>query len=203
MPSELFLYAFTSYFVLIDPISAGLIFYGLTQTVSSKAKIKIALQAVLIAALIITLFAFVGEALLTRLGITIAALRVAGGILLFHTAFSMITQAPLPDKPKLSENFDLVVYPMAIPLLAGPATLTLTILLASSTQTMTELGWVLLSALLVLVITLFACLFSGVIKSLIGKKGDEVLRRLLGVILAALAVQFVANGVNELFQVTG
>jgi multiple antibiotic resistance protein len=202
MLSDLFLYSFTSFFVLVDPISSGLIFYGLTKGASTSERARIAFQATLIAALIITCFAFVGETLLASLGISMAALRVAGGILLFHTAFSMITQAPLPDKPDTHQSMDIVVYPMAIPLLAGPGTLTLTVLLASSTESVVDLAWVLVSALVVLVITCVACIFSGALKQVIGKKGDDVLSRLLGVILAALAVQFVANGVIELLPAT-
>lgn len=196
--STIFLNAFTSYFVVIDPIGASLIFYSLTLGQPFARRLKTIGKSMGIAASIILVFAWGGEALLTALGISMDALRVAGGILLFNTAFRMITSAPLPDKPTERALGDISVYPLAIPLTAGPGTLTLTVLLMADAEGVTGQGLVLGAALLVLLLTLGAALMATQIRRLVGKTGDEILQRLLGVILAALAIQFVANGVNGL-----
>lgn len=190
-----FLNAFTSYFVIIDPIGAALLFYSLTLGRTFQQRLKLIGKSVIIAATIILLFGWLGERLLTTLGISMDALRVAGGILLFNTAFRMITSAPLPDKPTERPVGDISVYPMAIPLMAGPGTLTLTVLLMADATGIGGQTTVLLAALLVLLITLTLALLATHIRKLIGKTGDEIIQRLLGVILAALAIQFVANGV--------
>ncbi len=191
-----FLHAFTSYFVIIDPIGVALFFYGITQQYSVSVKRKIAIQAASVSLVIIIGFALIGEPLLTTLGISMHALRVAGGILLFHTAFKMITQSALPSQASLAP--DVVVYPLSIPLMAGPGTLTLTVLLMSRAQSTQENLSVLLAAFIVLTITLLTCLISHQINRVIGTKGDEILRRLLGVILAALAIEFIATGMRQL-----
>ncbi|MHA7880024.1 MAG: MarC family protein [Saccharospirillum sp.] len=193
-----FLNAFTSYFVIIDPIGAALLFYSLTLGRTFQQRLRLISKSVLIAAGIILVFGWLGEGLLTTLGISMDALRVAGGILLFNTAFRMITSAPLPDKPTERTVGDISVYPMAIPLMAGPGTLTLTVLLMADAAGTAGQTTVLLAALLVLLITLTLALLATHIRKLIGKTGDEIIQRLLGVILAALAIQFVANGVTGL-----
>ncbi len=193
-----FLNAFTSYFVVIDPIGAALIFYSLTIGWSLRERLLVLSKSMLIAAGVIVAFALGGERLLTALGISMDALRVAGGILLFNTAFRMITSAPLPDQPRARMQGDIVVYPMAIPLTAGPGTLTLTVLLMADAPDLTGQSMVLLAAASVLAITWVAALAAGWIRRVVGRTGDEVIKRLLGVILAALAIQFVANGVRGL-----
>lgn len=195
MNLTVFLNAFTSYFVIIDPIGAALLFYSLTLGRTFQQRLKLIGKSVVIAATIILLFGWLGERLLTTLGISMDALRVAGGILLFNTAFRMITSAPLPDKPTERPVGDISVYPMAIPLMAGPGTLTLTVLLMADATGIGGQATVLSAALLVLLITLSLALLATHIRKLIGKTGDEIIQRLLGVILAALAIQFVANGV--------
>lgn len=195
MNLTVFLNAFTSYFVIIDPIGAALLFYSLTLGRTFRQRVKLIGKSVIIAASIILLFGWLGERLLTTLGISMDALRVAGGILLFNTAFRMITSAPLPDKPTERPVGDISVYPMAIPLMAGPGTLTLTVLLMADATSLAGQTTVLLAALSVLLITLALALLATHIRKLIGKTGDEIIQRLLGVILAALAIQFVANGI--------
>lgn len=197
--STAFLNALASYFVVIDPIGASLIFYSLTVGRPFASRLKTIVKSMSIAAGIILLFAWAGEALLTALGISMDALRVAGGILLFNTAFRMITSAPLPDKPTERTLGDISVYPLAIPLTAGPGTLTLTVLLVADADGLAGQGLVVAAALLVLAMVLAGALMATQIRRLVGKTGDEIIQRLLGVILAALAIQFVANGVNGLF----
>lgn len=199
MNTTLFLNAFTSYFVVIDPIGAALIFYSLTLGRTFRQRLRVILKATGIAAAVILVFAWAGEGLLTTLGISMDALRVAGGILLFNTAFRMITSAPLPDKPTDRSVGDIAVYPLAIPLMAGPGTLTITVLLMADAGSPANQGWVIAAVIAVLLVTLAAGLLASQIRRVIGKTGDEIIQRLLGVILAALAIQFVANGANGLF----
>ena len=190
---EIYLHALTSYFVIIDPIGTAVIFHGLTGGAERAYVRRMALRSVLISTVIVLLFGFCGEALLASLGISIASLRVAGGFLLFYTAFNMITQQGRKAR-KSQLQTDISVYPLSIPLIAGPGCLTLTILLFS------QGGRAALSAavLTIYLFTLAAFLGSGKIHRLIGETGDDILRRLLGVVLAALAVQFIADGIRQL-----
>ncbi len=195
---DVFLHALTSYFVIIDPIGAALIFHGLSEGRGGAYELRMALRAVLISMAIVLLFGFFGEALLTRLGISIEALRVAGGLLLFYTAFHMITQPASGSVKAAVYDLDISVYPMSIPLIAGPGCLTLTILLFSGPEGQAH-RWPLLAAVvLIYALTFVLLLASRSIKALVGKTGDDILRRLLGVLLAALAIQFVADGIRQI-----
>jgi len=193
---ESYLLALTSYFVIIDPIGTAVIFHGLAGDDDRHYIMTMAFRSVIISSLIVILFGFFGEALLAELGISIEALRVAGGLLLFYTAFNMITQKR-QEHEKNPLKTDISVYPLSIPLIAGPGCLTLTILLFSKASSS---GLVpLIFAVLTIYLFTLACLIgSGLISKIIGQTGDDILRRLLGVILAALAIQFIADGVKQI-----
>lgn len=204
MNTTVFFNALTSYFVVIDPIGCALIFYSLTLGQSTRQRAKTILKSVVIASGIIVSFALGGERLLTALGISMDALRVAGGILLFNTAFRMITKEPSNDSPHHEKPHDvrighITVYPLAIPLMAGPGTLTLTVLLMANSEQAADQAMVIAAALLTLGATVALSMLSGQIRKWLGVTGDEIIQRLLGVLLAALAIQFVANGINGLF----
>jgi len=190
---EIYLHALTSYFVIIDPIGTAVIFHGLTGGAERAYVRRMALRSVLISTVIVLLFGFFGESLLTSLGISIASLRVAGGFLLFYTAFNMITRQGRKERRSQLQT-DISVYPLSIPLIAGPGCLTLTILLFSKGGTLALAA----AVLTIYLLTLAAFLGSGKIHRLIGETGDDILRRLLGVVLAALAVQFIADGIRQL-----
>ncbi|HKL26668.1 MAG TPA: MarC family protein [Desulfuromonadales bacterium] len=190
---EIYLHALTSYFVIIDPIGTAVIFHGLTGGAERAYVRRMALRSVLISTAIVLLFGFFGESLLTSLGISIASLRVAGGFLLFYTAFNMITRQGRKERRSQLQT-DISVYPLSIPLIAGPGCLTLTILLFSQGGTLQLTA----AVLTIYLATLAAFLGSGKIHRLIGETGDDILRRLLGVVLAALAVQFIADGIRQL-----
>jgi multiple antibiotic resistance protein len=200
MDLDILLHALTSYFVIIDPIGTSVIFHALTDGGNRSYTRRMAIRAVIISALIVLLFGFFGEQILTGLGINIASLRVAGGLLLFYTAFGMITRKQ-KERRHVDLQVDISVYPLSIPLIAGPGCLTLTILLFAGRSQPGQTGALILAVLLSYLITLAALLSSRQIRKLIGKTGDDILRRLLGVILAALAIQFIADGVRQL--VTG
>lgn len=199
---DLFINAFLGFFVVIDPIGTTIIFSALSAGAATRHRNIMALKSVLIAIAIIIFFGLLGARLLEVLGIQLNSFRIAGGVLLFYSAFAMITR-PEEKSTKhriLEEEDDISVFPMAIPLLAGPGTLTLTILLASDTaRTPVDYGWLFAAALSVYAITLVLLLLSGRVEKMIGKTVNNVVKRLMGVLLAALAVQFIADGVRGLF----
>jgi multiple antibiotic resistance protein len=198
MFTDIFLHALTSYFVVIDPIGTALIFHGLTTGCERAYAKRMALRSTLIAAAIVLVSAFFGQALLTKLGISIEALRVSGGLLLFITAFNMVTKGETGRKWESGEEVDISVFPMSIPLLSGPGCLTVTILLFSQTPTVAGSLSLVIAVLVIYLLTYLALSSANRVKDLIGRTGDDILRRLLGVILAALAIQFIADGVRQI-----
>ena len=198
MFTDIFLHALTSYFVVIDPIGTALIFHGLTTGCERAYAKRMALRSTLIAAAIVLVSAFFGEALLTKLGISIEALRVSGGLLLFITAFNMVTKGETGRKWESGEEVDISVFPMSIPLLSGPGCLTVTILLFSQTKTVSGSISLVIAVLVIYLFTYLALSSANRVKDLIGRSGDDILRRLFGVILAALAIQFIADGVSQI-----
>ena len=198
MFTDIFLHALTSYFVVIDPIGTALIFHGLTTGCERAYAKRMALRSTLIAAAIVLVSAFFGQALLTKLGISIEALRVSGGLLLFITAFNMVTKGETGKKWESGEDVDISVFPMSIPLLSGPGCLTVTILLFSQTPTVSGSLSLVIAVLVIYLLTYLALSSANRVKDLIGRTGDDILRRLLGVILAALSIQFIADGVRQI-----
>lgn len=198
MFSDIFLHALTSYFVVIDPIGTALIFHGLTTGCERAYAKRMALRSTLIATAIVLVSAFFGQALLTKLGISIEALRVSGGLLLFITAFNMVTKGETGKKWESGEEIDISVFPMSIPLLSGPGCLTVTILLFSQTPTVSGSISLVIAVLVIYLLTYLALSSANRVKDVIGRTGDDILRRLLGVILAALAIQFIADGVRQI-----
>jgi len=196
MDLDIFLHALTSYFVIIDPLGAGAVFTTLTGHLDDRATARLALRTTLIALLIVLGCGLLGEHLLTRLGIGIDALRVAGGLFLLYTAFTMVIGRQ--DESVAIPERDISVYPMAIPLLAGPGCLTLTVLLFSAATPRQMLTALLPALLIVHTVTLAALLLAPRLRRLLGPTGDDILRRLFGVILAALAVQFIADGIRQM-----
>ena len=190
---------FTTLFVVIDPIGTTPVFIALTRGMTPRMKRTIALRSCLIAAAVLCLFAFAGEAVLSFVGITMPAFRIAGGLLLFLTALDMLFERRTKRRDDQAEEAeddvpDPSVFPMAIPLLAGPGSITSVILLVSQAETAPALINVLGVMFGVLAIALLLLLASGWIERALGKIGITVITRLLGLLLAALSVQFVADG---------
>lgn len=197
---------FVTFLVVIDPIGVAPIFAALTRGGDDRYRRRMALKGTFIAALIVLFFAFTGDALLRLLGISLAAFRVSGGALLFLLAIDMVFARPsglrsttVREQEEAQYKDDISVFPLAFPLLAGPGTLT-TILLLTSGLRLNErplLFFGLLGVLLgVLALTLLALLLAPRLSELLGATGANVVDRLLGVILAALAVQFVLEGLR-------
>lgn len=197
MDIALYLHAMTGLLVIIDPIGSALIFNSLTAGSDQKFRNTMAIKSVMISGVTLILFGNYGEALFSHLGININSLRISGGLLLFYTAFMMITQELKISKTE--QNTDISVFPMSIPMLAGPGTLTLAILLFSqNTQGSNSVFSVSAAIVSVLLLTFIAMIASKYLKKIIGKTGDEILRRFLGVILAALAIQFIYEGIRNI-----
>ena len=196
MDWALFLNALTGFFVVIDPIGTTLIFHSLIPEKEKKFRKEMAVKSLIISCLLLIVFGNFGEPFLNELGININSLRIAGGLLLFYTAFNMITEDV--DYEIASEKKDVSVFPLSIPLLAGPGALTLSILLFSKADSIAGNISVITAVIVCLLITLVLMLLSEQLKRVIGKTGDEIIRRFLGVVLAALAIQFIYDGMINL-----
>lgn len=197
-----FITSFVTLFVIIDPIGLTPMFVALTQGMSPKQRRAIAIRATLVSAGILAAFAVFGEALLGFIGISMAAFKIAGGILLLLTALDMLFERRSKRREDTAddedEDFDdPSVFPLAIPLIAGPGSIATVILLAGATPGYTGLGVSLAVMFLVLVVTFIFFQAASPLERMLGKTGINVVSRLLGMLLAALAVQFMLNGLKD------
>jgi len=191
--------AFVTLLVIIDPFGLTPLFVALTQGMSTRARRGIALRACAVAAGLLTLFAAFGETVLGFVGISMAAFRVAGGALLFLTALDMLFERRTKRRQDQTEEDrpDPSVFPLAIPLIAGPGSIASIILLSGERPGMEGLATVVAVMLVVLCVVLAMFLLSSLLERLLGKTGINVVTRLLGMLLAALAVQFILDGLRE------
>ena len=196
-----FITSFVTLFVIIDPIGLTPLFVALTQGMSVKQRRAIAIRATLVSAGILALFAIFGEALLGFTGISMAAFKIAGGILLLLTALDMLFQRRAKRREDTAEEDDDLddpsVFPLAIPLIAGPGSIATVILLAGAHPGFSGLGLSLAVMVLVLLVTFIFFEAATPLERLLGKTGINVVSRLLGMLLAALAVQFMLNGLQD------
>ncbi|MEY4698247.1 MAG: hypothetical protein RIT14_2675 [Pseudomonadota bacterium] len=190
--------AFATLFVVIDPPGLVPLFIALTQGMDADHRRRLALRACLIAAVLLTLFALAGEQLLAFIGISMPAFRIAGGILLFLTALDMLFERRTQRREgqKSEADHDPSVFPLATPLIAGPGAIASVILLVGQAP-----GWpgtfaVLGLMVLTLAVTFLFLLASPPLERLLGRTGTIVITRLLGMLLAALSVQFVIDGIK-------
>lgn len=191
--------AFVTMFVVIDPIGMAPLFVALTQGKSGQVRRRIAARATITAVLILLLFAVFGEALLNFIGISMPAFQVAGGVLLFLTALDMLFERRTKRRENQSEEDetdDPSIFPLAIPLIAGPGSIASVILLMGQRPGIEGSVMVLGATALVMVIVVGFFLASGLIERALGKTGITVVTRLLGMLLAALSVQFVLDGLS-------
>lgn len=206
MSLESLISAFVTLFVIIEPIGIAPIFVALTADRTARQRRLVALRAVIIATAVLVLFALLGQWLLGAMGITLPAFRVAGGLLLFWISFEMVFEKRQQRKTSTAERSiaeephdDVAAVPLAVPLLAGPGAITAVILLAAPAGAdPVRLALVVGVILAVLVATLVILLVAVPLDRFMGKTVRMVVTRLLGVVLAALAVQFVADGILAL-----
>jgi multiple antibiotic resistance protein len=189
----------TTLFVVIDPIGLVPMFIITTQGHDATARRKIALRACLIAAGILTLFGLLGDAILTFVGISLPAFRIAGGVLLFLTALDMLfdRRGPRRESQSVDTPPDPSVFPLATPLIAGPGAITTMILLIGQAGNDWPAVFVVIGLMLVVVSIVFTLfLTANRLERALGRIGTLVVTRLLGMLLAALAVQFVLDGLR-------
>lgn len=211
---ELFVSAFVTLFVVLDPPGCVPIFSGLTSGATAAHRRTMAYRSVAIAGGVLLLFAIFGEDFLRALGISLAAFKLAGGIMVFLIAIDMVFEKRTERRESRAQEVtrdaeaahralaeeDISVFPMGIPMLAGPGSIAAIMLLMARTRGL-EASLVVLAALAaVLLVTLAALLAAGPLMRLMGKKLEAMITRLLGVILAALAAQFVLDGIREAFN---
>lgn len=183
--------------VVIDPIGLAPLFIALTPNMTQAQRRRTAWQACLIGGIILLIFAAFGEAVLGFIGISMPAFRVAGGILLFITALDMLFERRTKrreDQTEGEDHNDPAAFPLAIPLIAGPGAIASVILLTSQKPGIEGLLMVCGITVLVLVVLALTLQASGYLERAVGKTGINVITRLLGMLLAALSVQFVLDG---------
>ena len=195
---------FVMFFVVVEPISLVPMYAALTEGASSGYKRKMACKAVILAGLILVVFALIGGALLDSMGISIDAFRIFGGLMLFLIALDMVyvrhsgaRTTTSTEEAEVKQREDISVFPLAFPFIAGPGALATILLVTGELSRASMLFWgMLLVVVLVLVITYVLMLLTPKVMRALGVSGANVVSRLTGVILGALAVQFVIDGVR-------
>ena len=212
MPIDYILNAFATLFVTIDPVGLAPLVLALTAGARPDMRRAVAVRASVIAFLVLIAFAFVGAGILTFLGISMPAFRIAGGLLLFWIAFEMVFEKPKSGGDKsghadvavghpqpIGEDIrHLAVFPIAIPFLAGPGAISATILLAADARSALLMVTLVLIIAAIIALSFAIFLAADRIDRYLGDTGRNVLTRLLGVLLASLAVQFVADGIKAI-----
>ena len=205
---ELFGSALVTFLVIIDPPGCAPIFASLTRGTSLAHRRSMAIRSSTIAWAVLMFFALLGRPMLEALGISLASFRIAGGIMLFMIALDMVFERRTQRREKRAEEIegtpeaeDISVFPMAIPMIAGPGSIASAMLWVSRAEGTGEVLVVLGAITGVIVLTLFALIAAGPLMRLIGEKIEAMITRILGVILAALAAQFIVDGLRQSFQV--
>lgn len=208
--TQLFISAFITLFVVIDPPGCAPIYAGLTKGATAAQARSMALRATMIAGVILLIFALFGQQLLGALHIELNSFRIAGGLMLFFIAFDMVFEKRTERREQRAEKIaaqsgmgpeieDVSVFPMAMPMLAGPGAIAAVMLLMNEAEGWPEMIEVLAALVAVLAITAASLVAAGPLIRLLGDKVEAVITRLLGVLLAALAAQYVIDGLKGSF----
>ena len=200
-----FMYALTSIFVIVNPIGAMFTFMSLTSDKDHKERIRLGARSVLIGCLLAVIFAISGELILQFFGVTVDSLRVAGGIILFKVALDMVYAKTSresfteEERKDAKDREDISVFPVAMPLLTGPGTITTVIVVIRSVPTV-ELKFVAILAILVtFAITFLMFRFSSPLSKILGVTVTLVFTRIMGLLLGAIAINFLATGIKNIF----
>jgi multiple antibiotic resistance protein len=194
--------AFVTLLLVVDPVGLVPAFLSATHGLTEQDRTKIAIRSPLIAAAILVMLALCGNWLLRQLGIGIAAFQISGGLLLFGVSYQMIfgdrphREAREADKALSEHASDIAVFPLAIPLMAGPGAIATTFLLSNAAGAMPRLIIVMVTILLVCLLCMLCFRLAALIARALGRTGNAVLSRLLGILLAAYSVQFVLDGIG-------
>jgi multiple antibiotic resistance protein len=191
--------AFATLFVVIDPPGLIPLFIALTPGMSPEHRRTIGLRACLVGVFILTLFGLLGESVLNFIGISMSAFRIAGGILLFLTALDMLFERRTQRREgqKTVADHDPSVFPLGIPLIAGPGAIATMILLVGEAGSWQGIVAVHLVMIFVILLAFALFLVAGPLERALGRTGTVVITRLLGMLLAALSVQFVIDGIIQ------
>jgi multiple antibiotic resistance protein len=203
---DILLSAFVTLFIVIDPVGVAWLFVALTHDTGKAIQRRMAIRAVVLSGAILLVFYFSGDILLKWMGISLSAFKIAGGILLLLLAIDMVfarqsglRSTTAGETYEAEHKKDISVFPLAFPMIAGPGALTTVLLMSGNAAQTPLLGYLVVILLLVLAITLVCLLFAPRLTHLLGRTGANVISRLLGLILAALAVQFVIDGIKQSF----
>ncbi len=203
---ELFISALATFFVVIDPPGCAPIFASLTAGAEAAHKRAMAIRSVFVATIILLVFAIFGEDLLRSLGISLDAFRIAGGIMLFLIALEMVFEKRTERRENRAEDVksrpeqdDISIFPMAIPMIAGPGSIASVMLLMARSEGIEQSLIVLGALALILILTLAMLLMAGPLMKFLGHRIEAMITRILGVLLAALAAQFVIDGLKASF----
>jgi len=210
---ELFLSAFVTLFVVIDPPGCAPIYAGLVKDATTRQATTMAIRACGIAAAILIVFALFGEQLLGALHIELNSFRLAGGIMLFVIAMDMVFEKRTQRREERAEKImaqnaqtpeveDVSVFPMAMPMIAGPGSIATIMLLMARAEGTNETLAILAAMLAVIGLTMVALIAARPLMRLLGARVEAVITRLLGVLLAALAAQYVIDGLKAVFTAT-
>ena len=202
----LFSSALVTFLVIIDPPGCAPIFASLTRGTSAAHRRAMAVRSSVIAWAILMFFALLGRPLLQALGISLASFRIAGGILLFYIAVDMVLERRTQRREERAHSIegtpqaeDISVFPMAMPMITGPGSIASAMLWVSRAEDWLSVVVVLAAITVVILITMITLLAAGPLMKLIGDKVEAAITRILGVILAALAAQFVIDGLKQSF----
>jgi multiple antibiotic resistance protein len=203
---ELFGSALVTFLVIIDPPGCAPIFASLTRGASATQRRSMAVRSSLIAWIILMFFALLGRPMLHALGISLASFRIAGGIMLFFIALDMVFERRTERREKRAEAIertpeieDISVFPMAMPMIAGPGSIASAMLWVSRADDTVEIATVLAAITVVILLTMVTLLAAGPLMRLLGDRIEAMITRILGVILAALAAQFIVDGLKQSF----
>jgi multiple antibiotic resistance protein len=203
---ELFGSALATFLVIIDPPGCAPIFASLTRGATPAQRRSMAIRSSVIAWAVLMFFALLGKPMLHALGISLASFRIAGGIMLFFIALDMVFERRTERRAKRAEEIqrtpeveDISVFPMAIPMIAGPGSIASAMLWVSRADMPVQIAVVLAAITVVMLLTLITLLAAGPLMRLIGEKIEAMITRILGVILAALATQFIVDGLKQSF----
>lgn len=199
------IYAFSSLFVIVSPIGAVITFVSLTSDMKVDDKNALATKSVILACIIALFFAITGKIILNFFGVSIDALRVAGGVLLFTVGFDMIlakvSRGSITDTEinKSMDRSDIWIFPIALPLLAGPGTITTVIVLMGTASSILQSMSVMFAIIFTFAVTWVLLHFSRRVYKYMGHTGMLVFTRLMGLLLAAMAVNFISLGLWNIY----
>ena len=203
---ELFGSALVTFLVIIDPPGCAPIFASLTRGTSPANRRAMAIRSSVIAWAVLMFFALLGKPMLQALGISLASFRIAGGVMLFMIALDMVFERRTQRREQRAQSIegtpeadDISVFPMAIPMISGPGSIASAMLWVSRADDAAQVATVLAAITVVILITLLCLLAAGPLMRLIGERIEAMITRILGVILAALAAQFIVDGLRQSF----